>query len=169
VLSACLVRAVRCMLHGAVHAVRRVLCGAWYAVPAVRCMLCGACCAVHAVRCMLCGACCAVHAARCMLPVHAARCMLHGAVHARFWARQVIPARYYLYSFQDISAGPSIFQSIFQHILEYMKGDSPLEGLWMELRNPHKIAQKRGKSRKIARKMDPCSKEVLLLCNIDSI
>ena len=41
------------------------------------------------------------------------------------WAEQVIPARYYLYSFQDIPAGPSIFQSIFQHILEYMDTDSP--------------------------------------------
>ena len=55
-----------------------------------------------------------------------------------------MPARYYLYSFQDIPAGQSIFQRIFQHILEYMKGDSPLEGLWSAPKS-HKIAQNRGK------------------------
>ena len=61
------------------------------------------------------------------------------------WPKFVIPARYYLYSFQDIPAGPSIFQSIFQHILEYMDTDSPLEGL-----RSSKICQNRAKSRIIA-------------------
>ena len=41
------------------------------------------------------------------------------------WPRNVIPARYYLYSFQDIPAGPSIFPSIFRHNVEYMDTDSP--------------------------------------------
>ena len=47
------------------------------------------------------------------------------------WPKLVIPARYYLYSFQDIPAGPSIFQSIFQHITSpfhrtYLSRDSLL-------------------------------------------
>ena len=61
------------------------------------------------------------------------------------WPLHVFPARYHLYSFQDIPAGPSIFQSIFQHILEYMDTDSPLEGL-----RSSKICQNRAKSRIIA-------------------
>ena len=36
-------------------------------------------------------------------------------------------------------------RALFQHILEYMKGDSPLEGLWSSEKS-HKIG---GKSRKI--------------------
>ena len=83
------------------------------------------------------------------------------------WPVQVIPARYYLYSFQDIPAGPSIFQSIFQHILEYMDTDSPLEGL-----RSSKISRNCAKSRKIAQNrsengpLHACSKEDLKLCDL---
>ena len=80
------------------------------------------------------------------------------------WPIHVIPAGYYLYSFQDIPAGPSIFQSIFQHILEYMDTDSPSRG-----RRSSKIAKNLTKSPEVAPKQSTkwiASTEVLHILSL---
>ena len=70
------------------------------------------------------------------------RCASRGKeLGAMIWGSQVIPARYYLYSFQDIPAGPSIIPERIPAYLGIYERRQPLGGP-MELRN-------RTKSRKI--------------------
>ena len=107
---------------------------------------------------------------------HIAGCIISGTGNAGLdarrhgagpWPLPIVLARYYLYSFQDIPAGPSIFQSIFQHILEYMDTDSPSRG-----RRSSKIAKNLTKSQKNpSETVRTCiaSTDVLQLCASDSI
>ena len=87
---------------------------------------------------------------------------------AAAWPIHVIPAGYYLYSFQDIPAGPSIFQSIFQHILEYMDTDSPLEGARSSKNRAtlRKVAQNRSET---VGKWTLAATWGLILCDSDMI